>query len=110
MRPLANPSTHDGSASPLARRAPPRYDEHRAVKIVVDLHEAESRLSRLIEHARSGDEVIIAKNGESIARLVPIARAAKRRPMGAYAGHIRIPDDFNAPVQDEFAGAGGTRK
>ena len=74
--------------------------------IIVNMHEAKSQLSKLVERVRSGEEVIIAKNGAPAARLVPVRLAGKRRPMGLYAGEIAIGEDFDAPLPDGFTGAG----
>jgi prevent-host-death family protein len=64
----------------------------------VNLYEAETRLSALVERAAAGEEIIIAKNGVARARLVPIvARQSPRRPANALRVS-RIADDFDAPA------------
>lgn len=74
----------------------------------VNVHEAKTHLSRLLEDVASGTEITIAKAGKPIARLVPIANAAPKRVPGFLRGRIRIADDFDAPlpedVQAEFEG------
>ena len=63
----------------------------------VNLYEAKSRLSALVEQAAAGEEIIIAKNGVARARLVPMAASATPR-QAANALHVsRIADDFDAP-------------
>jgi prevent-host-death family protein len=62
----------------------------------VNLYEAKTRLSALVERAAAGEEIIIAKNGVARARLVPIAdHRAPRRPANALRV-LRIADDFDA--------------
>lgn len=74
----------------------------------VNIHEAKTQLSRLIELTQSGQEFIIAKAGKPVARLMPIDRAKSPRRLGLLDGQIRVPDDFNAPlpeaVLDAFEG------
>lgn len=66
----------------------------------VNIHEAKSQLSRLIEAVVSGDEVVIAKAGTPVVRLVPIDKKPKLR-FGLMKGRIKITDDFNAPLPDD---------
>lgn len=63
----------------------------------VNIHQAKTQLSRLVDLAAGGEEIIIAKAGNPVARLVPyIAKGAVRRP-GAMRGKIRIKRNFDAP-------------
>jgi len=68
----------------------------------VNLHDAKTHLSRLVEAAAKGDEIIIAKAGKPMARLVPLRPSArkKRRP-GALKGKIWVAADFDAPLTAE---------
>lgn len=66
----------------------------------VNMHEAKTDLSRLVERALSGEEVIIARAGVPVVRLVPIARQGKRK-LGQWAGQVQMADDFDAPLSDE---------
>jgi prevent-host-death family protein len=74
----------------------------------VNIHEAKTQLSRLIELTQTGQEFIIAKAGKPVARLTPIDRGKPSRRLGLLDGQIRVPDDFNTPlpdaVLDAFAG------
>lgn len=74
----------------------------------VNIHEAKTQLSRLLEAAGRGEDVIIARNGQPVARLVPYA-AARRRP-GAARGRGRLTVDFFAELPAEelrrFEGGG----
>ncbi len=65
---------------------------------VVNVHEAKTHLSRLLDEVRAGDEIILAKNGTPYARLVPIERVATR-PMGFLKGHL--PESFFDPLPDD---------
>ncbi len=62
-----------------------------------NIHEAKTHLSRLVEEAAAGGEVIIAKNGVPRARLVPLEPSRKLK-FGVLKGKIRYPDDFDAPL------------
>lgn len=66
----------------------------------VNIHEAKTHLSRLVEKVAEGAEIVIAKNGVPRAKLVPLGRV---RPIkfGVLKGKIRYPDDFDAPLPDE---------
>lgn len=68
----------------------------------INIHEAKTHLSRLVEDAAAGEEVIIAKAGKPVARLVALAKPAERRKLGVLAGKIVVPDDFDAPLPDEI--------
>ncbi|NJD09957.1 MAG: type II toxin-antitoxin system Phd/YefM family antitoxin [Gemmatimonadetes bacterium] len=70
---------------------------------MVNVHQAKTELSRLLEAAERGEDVIIARAGVPVARLVPV-RADERVP-GRLAGLIRLRDDFDAPLPADV-GAG----
>ena len=70
---------------------------------IVNVHEAKTHLSRLLERVESGEEIILARNGKAVARLVPVGRTA-RRP-GSMKGRIRIRRDFDAPLPKGVARA-----
>jgi prevent-host-death family protein len=71
----------------------------------VNLYEAKTHLSKLVERAARGEEVIIAKAGQPKARLVPLARAMKHRKPGDWKGRVVIPPDFDAPLPEEVLAA-----
>ena len=75
----------------------------------VNIHEAKTNLSRLIERVCMGDDVVIARAGRPVARLVPIGQTS-RRIFGSAAGQIRFAQGWDAPMDDreleEFLGAG----
>jgi prevent-host-death family protein len=66
----------------------------------VNVHQAKTGLSKLVERAEAGEEIIIARAGKPAARLVPLTRARRRRRLGLLDGKFRIPDDFNAPLPE----------
>ena len=69
---------------------------------VTTIHEAKTNLSRLIEKAERGEEVIIARGKQPVVRLVPIAKPpAGKRPLGLFKGKFTIPDDFFDPLPQE---------
>jgi len=66
----------------------------------VNVHEAKTNLSRLLDEVGEGGEIVIAKAGKPVARMIPI-RTRKRRKPGALKGKIRIAKDFDAPLPDD---------
>ena len=68
---------------------------------ILNLYEAKTRLSALVEEAAAGREIVIAKAGVPRARLVPLKPRARRRPGGS-KGKIWIAPDFDAPLPDEI--------
>jgi prevent-host-death family protein len=65
----------------------------------VNIHAAKTHLSRLVERASGGEEIIIARAGKPLARLVPLT-ITRRRRSGLLKGRIRIRGRFNAPLPD----------
>ncbi|MBV8119018.1 MAG: type II toxin-antitoxin system prevent-host-death family antitoxin [Alphaproteobacteria bacterium] len=61
---------------------------------VVNMHQAKSSLSRLVERALAGEEVVIARNGEPLVKLVPVVKERKPRVPGRHKGKIWISPDF----------------
>jgi prevent-host-death family protein len=68
----------------------------------VNTHQAKTHLSRLLQRVAEGEEVIIARAGEPIARLVRIQPEKTTRPLGMYKGSVVVPDDFNDPLPPEL--------
>ncbi len=65
-----------------------------------NVHEAKTHLSKLLERAEAGEEIVIARGGKPVARLVPVRRAGVPRQLGLYAGEVWIADDFDATPAD----------
>jgi prevent-host-death family protein len=69
----------------------------------INIHAAKTQLSRLVDDAAAGEEIIIAKAGKPYARLCPLAEAPRReRVLGILNGKLHLPDDFYEPWPDEF--------
>ncbi|HEV7484820.1 MAG TPA: type II toxin-antitoxin system Phd/YefM family antitoxin [Thermoanaerobaculia bacterium] len=69
--------------------------------IEVNIHEAKTHLSRLLAQVEAGEEIIIARNGEPVAKLVAIEKNSDKRVLGQYRGEVIIADDFDDPVDPE---------
>ena len=67
---------------------------------VVNVHQAKTQLSRLLVQVENGEEVIIARNGKPVARLVGVQKRGKRQP-DIFKGKIVIPDSFFDPLPEE---------
>lgn len=74
----------------------------------VNIHDAKTSLSKLLERVERGEEIIIARAGTPIARLCPIRARPGRRRLGKYAGQIEIAEDFDV-LPDDIAAALGVR-
>ena len=67
----------------------------------VNIHEAKTTLSKLIKRVESGDEIIIARGGRPVARLLPYAPQGRRRTLGADRQTVHIDEHFDAPLPDD---------
>jgi prevent-host-death family protein len=67
----------------------------------VSVYDAKTNLSRLLDRAASGEEVVITRNGRPVAKLVAATPVRKPRKLGTMKGHIRIGKDFDAPLPDD---------
>ena len=74
---------------------------------VIDIHAAKTQLSRLVDEAAAGKEIVIARAGKPVAKLVPFAPAAprQRRVLGRLAGQLTVSADFDAPLPDDMLDA-----
>jgi len=68
----------------------------------INIHAAKTQLSRLVDDAAAGEEIIIAKAGKPYARLCPLAVPAQRRQLGILNGKFHIPDNFDTLFEDEI--------
>ncbi|MDA8334888.1 MAG: type II toxin-antitoxin system Phd/YefM family antitoxin [Peptococcaceae bacterium] len=71
----------------------------------VNVHEAKTHFSKLLIKAREGQEIVIAKAGRPVARLVPIVEEHVRRTPGSAKGKIVIADDFDSPLPETVLAA-----
>lgn len=65
-----------------------------------NIHEAKTHLSKLLQRVAVGEEVVIAKAGKPIARLIAVKPKAKPRPIGTGRGDFIVPEDFNEPLPE----------
>jgi prevent-host-death family protein len=72
------------------------------MKQAINIYDAKTQLSRLVDMAASGEDILIARSGKPVALLTQIKPKAKKRPLGLLDGKVRIPEDFNAPLPDEM--------
>jgi len=79
---------------------------------IINIHEAKTQLSRLVERAAKGDEFIIAKAGKPMVKVVPLETrdATILRRLGFLAGEIEVPDDFDRMGQEEIERQFGGRE
>ncbi len=68
--------------------------------VTVNVHEAKTNLSRLLAQVEAGEEIVIARNGTPVARLVRCKPRGKRQP-GTLKGKITVPDSFFDPLPEE---------
>lgn len=76
--------------------------------MLVNTHEAKTRLSELLRRVEAGEEIIIGRGGRPIAKLTPIRKDEPRRP-GAWRGRVRIADDFDELPEDVIEDFYGTK-
>ena len=67
----------------------------------LNIHAAKTQLSRLVDAAAAGEEIIIAKAGKPVARLGPLVGPRPKRRLGILAGKLCVPEDFDAPLPEE---------
>ena len=68
----------------------------------VNIHEAKTHFSRLLERVAMGEEIVIAKAGTPVAKLVPLKSARPKFKFGSAKGEFVVPDDFNDPLRKEI--------
>ena len=69
---------------------------------IVNIHEAKTHLSRLVDLAAKGEPFIIAKAGKPLVKVVPIDAPAAPRRLGFMRGQFTVPDDFDTMYQEEI--------
>lgn len=72
---------------------------------IINIYQAKTKLSQLIDRVAEGEEIIIARNGRPVARLVSYKREQEPRKLGILAGRIHMADDFDAPLPEEILAA-----
>ena len=71
----------------------------------VNIYEAKTQLSKLVDEAARGEDIIIARAGKPVARSTRVSLEEGRRKLGVLDGHFKIPDDFNRPLPEEILSA-----
>lgn len=71
----------------------------------LNIHAAKTHFSRLLEEVAGGEEIVIAKAGRPVARLVPIEAPTSQRKLGILKDKLLVPDDFDAPLPDDLIAA-----
>ncbi|MDO8894547.1 type II toxin-antitoxin system Phd/YefM family antitoxin [Nitrosomonas sp.] len=71
--------------------------------LTINIHEAKTHFSRFIEKAAAGEEIIIAKAGKPIAKLVPLHSLSSPRSLGIFKGQLNVPEDFDAALPEDVA-------
>lgn len=69
---------------------------------IVNIHEAKTHFSRLVDAAMQGEEIIIAKAGKPAAKLGPLTTSRPKRQLDVLKGKIKIAPDFDAPLPDDI--------
>lgn len=69
----------------------------------MNIHEAKTHLSRLVDRAAKGEPFVIAKAGKPLVKVVPVDAPTAPQRIGFMEGEIRVPDDFNTMFEDEIA-------
>ena len=72
------------------------------VTMEINVHQAKTHFSKLLERVALGEEVVIAKAGRPVARLVRFEASPMRRVVGTAKGRFTLPDDFNEPLPPEI--------
>lgn len=71
----------------------------------VNIYEAKTQLSRLVDQAAAGEEIIIARGGKPVARLARLTAPARKIRFGVLKGKVKVAPDFDAPLPDEVIAA-----
>jgi prevent-host-death family protein len=69
-------------------------------EVVFNLYEAKTALSKLVDRAAAGEEIVIAKDGKPLARLVPLKGANATRAPGGWEGKVKVAEDFDEPLPE----------
>ena len=70
--------------------------------MTINIHEAKTHFSRILKRVAMGEEIVIAKAGKPIAKVSPYARGKRERVPGKDRGLFTVPEDFDAPLSDDF--------
>ena len=76
--------------------------------VTVNIHEAKTQLSKLVDRAAKGEAFVIAKAGKPLVRVAALEAPSKPRRLGFLAGEITVPEDFNRMAESEIAALFGS--
>ena len=76
--------------------------------VVVNIHQAKTQLSKLVDRAAKGEPFVIAKAGKPLVKVVALDAPKRPRRLGFLKGELKVPDDFNRMGQREIAKLFGT--
>jgi prevent-host-death family protein len=76
--------------------------------VTVNIHEAKTQLSRLVDRAAKGEPFVIAKAGKPLVKVLPLDAPAEPQRLGFLAGEITVPDDFDRMAESEIEAMFGT--
>jgi prevent-host-death family protein len=68
---------------------------------IVNIYEAKTRLSQLVDKAAAGEDVVVSRNGKPLVRITQLQERRRRVRFGVLKGKLRIAADFEAPLPDE---------
>ncbi|MFT3801641.1 MAG: type II toxin-antitoxin system Phd/YefM family antitoxin [Burkholderiaceae bacterium] len=71
----------------------------------INIYEAKTRLSQLVDRAIAGEDIIVSRHGKPVARITRLESEERKVRFGVLEGRIRIADDFDAPLPDEVLAA-----
>lgn len=69
----------------------------------VNIYDAKTRLSQLVDKAAAGEDVVVSRNGKPLVRITRLERDKRRIVFGLLKGKLRIPNDFDAPLPKDVA-------
>lgn len=69
---------------------------------IINIYDAKTQLSRLLREVAAGEDIVIAKDGTPLARLIPFEGEGKVRELGIAQGRIKVSDDFDAPLPPDL--------
>jgi prevent-host-death family protein len=79
--------------------------EGKSIMETVNLYEAKTNLSRLVDQANAGEQIVIAKGGKPMAMLTPLTPKKRTIRYGLMKGQFEVPADFDAPLPDDVIAA-----
>lgn len=68
----------------------------------VTIHEAKTHLSRLLQEVENGETIVVKRGRTPIAKIVSLEKVSEKRVWPDFRGQMHVPDDFNAPMDDDF--------